>query len=221
MTDRKQLRLEAWERTPPGTTDQVEFNRHGVAVHDVAWKATTSAGIVSVAAKRLPFHDGAFEHLLLADMLEYARDERAVLAEVARVLEPRGRLTVLAPYHGPTTWLDGANWNRYLHDLAASETILPELSESGWRRRYRRTDLEHLLVDSGFELGSVDRRGTGLSELGWFIGRLLEDKRPPHQVSADLDLIRIRYTARALDRRLPLGPLGSWLIVEAAKADAT
>lgn len=155
---------------------------------------------------------------MLADLLEYVRDERAVLAEAARVLAPAGRLTILAPYHGPTTWLDGANWHRYLHDLTGSDTLLPELSESGWRRRYRRSDLEALLSESGFELGTIDQRGTGLSELGWFIGRLLREKRPPTTVSADLDLIRIRYAARSLDRRVPLGPLGSWLIVEAVKS---
>lgn len=219
MIDSKHLRLEAWERVPPGATGHVELNRHGVAVRDIPWKATTSAGVVSVTARQLPFPDACFEHLMLADLLEYVRDERAVLSEVARVLEPQGRLTILAPYHGPTTWLDGANWHRYLHDLSASETTLPELAESGWRRRYRRSDLQALLTGAGFTFESIDQRGTGLSELGWFIGRLLEEKRPPMQNSIDLDLIRIRYAARSLDRRIPLGPLGSWLIVEAVKSD--
>ena len=217
MTDPKHLRLEAWERTPPGSEARIELNRHGVATRDIAWKATTDAGVISVAAKHLPFADGIFDQLVLADLLEYVRDERAVLAEVSRVLAHDGRLTILAPYHGPTTWLDGANWHRYLHDLTGSDSLLPELAESGWRRRYRRSDLEVLLTDSGFRLGSVDQRGTGLSELGWFIARLLQEKRPPTSVSADLDLIRIRYAARSLDRRVPLGPLGSWLIVEAFK----
>jgi hypothetical protein len=63
----------------------------------------------------------------------------------------------------------------------------------------------------------MDQRGTGLSELGWFIGRLLEEKHRTTMVSAELDLIRIRYAARSLDRRVPLGPLGSWLIVESRK----
>ncbi len=217
VTDAKHLRLEAWDRIPPGEQAPIELNRHGVATHDIAWKATIDSGVVSVSAKRLPFADCSFQKLVLADLLEYVRDERAVLAEVSRVLAPEGRLTVLAPYHGPTTWLDGANWHRYLHDLAGSDAMLPELAESGWRRRYRRSDLEALLTESGFELGSVQQRGTGLSELGWFIGRLLQEKRPPTSVSADLDLIRIRYAARSLDRRVPLGSLGSWLIVEAAK----
>lgn len=218
MTDEKRLRLEAWDRTPPGEVALVELNRHGVAVRDIAWKATTDHGIVSVSAKQLPFGDGVFDQLVLADLLEYVRDEKSVLAEASRILAPHGQLTVLAPYHGPMTWLDGANWHRYLHDLTEAESLLPELAESGWRRRYRKSDLEALLTESGFALGSIDQRGTGLSELGWFIGRLLQEKRPPANVSADLDLIRVRYAARSLDRRVPLGPLGSWLIVEAVKA---
>jgi SAM-dependent methyltransferase len=220
VIDAKQLRLEAWDRTPPGQTAQIELNRHGVATREIAWKATTDAGVVSVSATNLPFGDHEFEQLVLADLLEYVRDERSVLAEVSRVLVPEGRLIVLVPYHGATTWLDGANWHRYLHDLGGSDSMLPELAESGWRRRYRRSDLETLLEASGFTLGAVRQRGTGLSELGWFIGRLLQEKRAPVSMSAELDLIRIRYAARSLDRRMPMGSLGSWLIVEAVKNDA-
>lgn len=220
VTDRKQLRLESWDRIPPGIEPKIELNRHGVSVRDISWKATTDTGIVSVTAPALPFADGTFDHITLADLLEYVRDEQAVLAEVARVMAPEGRLTVLTPFHGPTTWLDGANWHRYLHDLSGSDQILPELSESGWRRRYRRADLVELLTDSGFTPGKIDQRGTGLSELSWFIGRLLQEKRPQTTFGADLDLIRIRYSARSLDRRVSLGSLGAWLIVEAQKKPA-
>src|SRR5688572_21322122 len=106
VTDEKALRLEAWDRTPPGAGARVQLNRHGVANHDIPWKATTPVGVVSVSATRLPFADGSFDRLVLADLLEYVRDETATLAEARRVLSNRGRLTVLAPYHGPTSWLD-------------------------------------------------------------------------------------------------------------------
>lgn len=217
VTDAKILRLEAWDRIPPGASGPIALNRHGVADRDIAWKATTPSGVVSVSASCLPFPDQSFDRLILADMLEYVRDEKVALAEARRVLTDGGRLTVLVPYHGPTSWLDGANWHRYLHDLRGSETLLPELSESGWRRRYRKADLQSLISHSGFALASTDQRGTGLSELGWFIGRLLEEKRPQPAAGPDLDIIRIRYAARSLDRRVQLGPLGSWLIVEAIK----
>jgi SAM-dependent methyltransferase len=218
VTDETTLRLETWDRTPPGSASPPELNRHGVADRDIAWKATIPGGAVSVSANALPFAAASFDRVVLADLLEYVRDEKSTLAEVCRVLRDGGRLTVLAPFHGPTSWLDGANWHRYLHDLRGSEALLPELSESGWRRRYRKADLQSLITGSGFELASVDQRGTGLSELGWFIGRLLEERRGQPTFSPDLDIIRIRYAARSLDRRVQLGPLGSWLIVEATKS---
>lgn len=217
VTDGKSLRLEAWENIPPGGAGRAELNRHGVSDRDVAWKATTPSGVVSVSSRALPFGDSSFHRLVLTDLLEYVRDERAALSEARRVLAPEGRLTVLAPYHGPTTWMDGANWHRYLHDLRGTETLLPELSESGWRRRYRKEDLQKLIAESGFSLASIDQRGTGLSEFGWFIGRLLDERRPQPASSPDLDIIRLRYVARSLDRRVQLGPLGSWLIVEAIR----
>ncbi|MCA9861176.1 MAG: methyltransferase domain-containing protein, partial [Thermomicrobiales bacterium] len=150
MTDLLSLRLEAWDRTRPGATLPLELNRHGVSERDASWKATTDHGIVAVTAARLPFASNTFDRLVLADLLEYARDERAVLAEASRVLVENGQLTILVPYLGPTTWLDGANWHRYLHDLTGSERVLPELAESGWRRRYRKNDLERLLRECGF-----------------------------------------------------------------------
>jgi SAM-dependent methyltransferase len=217
VTDEKSLRLEAWDRILPGAERRTPLNQHGVSDRDIAWKATTTSGVVSVSADHLPFASEAFDRLVLADLLEYVRDEKVTLAEVRRVLAVEGRLTVLVPYHGATTWLDGANWHRYLHDLVGSETLLPELSESGWRRRYRKADLLTLIEESGFSTKSLDQRGTGLSELGWFIGRLLEEKRAHPASNADLDIIRLRYAARSFDRRVPLGPLGSWLIVEAVK----
>lgn len=218
VTDNRALRLEAWHRTPPGSSGPVQFNRHGVADRDTSWKATTALGVVSVSATRLPFPDGAFDRLILADLLEYVRDERSALDEANRVLRPGGRITIIAPYHGPTTWLDGANWHRYLHDLRGSEALLHELAESGWRRRYRKEDLQKLVSVSGFTPASIDQRGTGLSELGWFIGRLLEEKRTQTNPNPELGIIRLRYAARSLDRRLQLGPLGSWLVLEAIKS---
>ncbi len=92
--------------------------------------------------------------------------------------------------------------------FADRKRCLPELSESGWRRRYRKADLQSLVTASGFALTSLDHRGTGLSELGWFIGRLLEERRTQPAFVPELDIIRIRYAARSLDRRVQLGPLG-------------
>jgi SAM-dependent methyltransferase len=217
VPDSKLLRLEAWDRIPPDPREPLQINRHGVTEREMAWKALTGSGVVAVSATRLPFPDRSFDHVVLADLLEYVRDERVALGEAHRVISPGGRLTVIVPFLGPTSWLDGTNWHRYLHDLRGSESQLPELAESGWRRRYRKQDLENLVTLSGFSLASLDQRGTGLSEFGWFVGRLLEEKRRQSPAGTGSDIIRMRYRARALDRRAHLGPLGSWLILEATK----
>jgi SAM-dependent methyltransferase len=54
---------------------------------------------VDVAADitALPFDDGAFEAILCSHVLEHVEDDRAAMAELARVLAPGGWLLVLVP----------------------------------------------------------------------------------------------------------------------------
>lgn len=53
-----------------------------------------SARLADVHA--LPFHDGAFDAILVFHTLTYAEDPKRALAECARVLRPNGRLVVLS-----------------------------------------------------------------------------------------------------------------------------
>jgi SAM-dependent methyltransferase len=48
-------------------------------------------------ATRLPFRDGAFDAVLIRDLLHHVPDRARVLAEAARLLKPGGRLTVVEP----------------------------------------------------------------------------------------------------------------------------
>jgi len=52
----------------------------------------------------LPFADGWFDAVISCHVLEHVADDRAALAELARVLAPGGRLILLVPYDptGPT-----------------------------------------------------------------------------------------------------------------------
>lgn len=217
MTDLNLLRLEAWEDPLPGATVPIELNRHGVSPCAIAWRATTAAGVVSIASSRMPFADGSFEAVVLSDLLEYVRDEKATLAEARRVLAPGGTLTMVVPALGPMMWLDAANWHRYLHDLTHSDRLIPELSESGWRRHYRDSDLVRLISEGGFALSAMQRSGTGFSEIGWFVGRLMEERVRRTVEPVPPSLAKTRRAVRSLDRRLPLGRFGSWLSVSAIR----
>jgi SAM-dependent methyltransferase len=61
-----------------------------------AMLAHAPPGVVTVVAEaeRLPFEDGAFTLVTCAKTLHHVRDPAAVLAEMARVLAPGGRLVV-------------------------------------------------------------------------------------------------------------------------------
>jgi SAM-dependent methyltransferase len=51
-----------------------------------------------VPGGRLPFADGSFDRVAVVDMLEHVPDDRAFVAELARVLRPGGTLVVNTPH---------------------------------------------------------------------------------------------------------------------------
>ncbi len=60
-------------------------------------RRATDAHTVTADATRLPFVDGAFDAVLIRDVLHHIGDVGGVLAEARRVLRPGGRLTLLEP----------------------------------------------------------------------------------------------------------------------------
>lgn len=58
----------------------------------------TRAWCVVADATALPFIEGAFSHALCSEVLEHVEDDRAVLAELARVTKAGGRLIVTFPH---------------------------------------------------------------------------------------------------------------------------
>lgn len=51
-----------------------------------------------VTEDRLPFKDGEFDVVVVADMIEHVEHEAAFVAELARVLKPGGKLVVNTPH---------------------------------------------------------------------------------------------------------------------------
>jgi SAM-dependent methyltransferase len=59
--------------------------------------AQSGARAACADATRLPFRDGAFDAVLIRDLLHHVPDRARVLAEAARLLKPGGRLVVIEP----------------------------------------------------------------------------------------------------------------------------
>jgi SAM-dependent methyltransferase len=55
------------------------------------------AAAVTADATRLPFPDGSFDAIIVAEMLEHIPNDTAALKEIARVLRPGGTLAVTVP----------------------------------------------------------------------------------------------------------------------------
>jgi len=52
-------------------------------------------------ARRLPFPDGAFDVVIISEVLEHVPDDREVIAELTRVLRPDGTVAVTVPRWWP------------------------------------------------------------------------------------------------------------------------
>jgi SAM-dependent methyltransferase len=63
--------------------------------------ADASGTVVRADALRLPFPDGVFDIVVLAEVLEHIPDDHGAIAEAARVLRPGGTLAITVPRWWP------------------------------------------------------------------------------------------------------------------------
>ena len=96
----------------------------------------------------LPFGDGEFDLVLLAETIEHVRDVQLLLSEVRRVLRPGGTIAISTPAHSRLTALRLAltGWERLFQPLS------PHL------RFFTRRSLAGLLREMGFEVFVMRRR---------------------------------------------------------------
>ena len=59
--------------------------------------ARTTPGLMLSASEQLPFRDGAFDIVVLNEVIEHVRDDRATIAEALRVIRPGGHIVIYAP----------------------------------------------------------------------------------------------------------------------------
>lgn len=67
------------------------------------------------AAEHLPYPDGTFDLILSHEVLEHVQDDRAALAEMARVLKPGGRAAIFVPNRWYPFETHGHYWRGTYH----------------------------------------------------------------------------------------------------------
>jgi SAM-dependent methyltransferase len=162
-----------------------------------------------------PFPDASYDAVVLLDELALTVREEEALAEAARVLRPGGTLLVRVPASGPLAWLDGYNAYRYVRDITRRGRLLPEVRGVGWRRHYRRLDLDALLAPH-FRRRAVCASGIGLSDaarlglsLFWRWG--LRSERGGEAIRG------VPQALTHLEGGWNLGGCGYWLVVAAER----
>ncbi|MCU1619903.1 MAG: putative methyltransferase, partial [Modestobacter sp.] len=63
--------------------------------------AGASAGVARGDLRALPVPDASVDRVIASEVLEHIPDDRAAIAEIARVLKPGGRVAVTVPRYGP------------------------------------------------------------------------------------------------------------------------
>jgi SAM-dependent methyltransferase len=155
----ERLAQRAMQLTPAGRVFGLEydFERAGEAAQVAA--RLSNAEIVCAAGEGLPFPDATFRLILSHEVLEHVQDDRAAVAEMARTLQPGGRMVIFAPNRGYPFETHGIYWRGgYRFGNIPLVNYLPR----GLRDRlaphvrvYSRGDLERLFA--GLPLRFVQR----------------------------------------------------------------
>ncbi len=128
-----------------------------------ARRAVPAARFVVGTAEQLPYPDAHFAAVVLLDVLEHVSDERAAVAEIARVLRPDGLLVLSVPHAGLLRWADSLNVYAW---LTGEDPLVPATTRArpgSYHRHYSVAALRRLLGDR-FAVGYVHTSALGLAE---------------------------------------------------------
>lgn len=123
---------------------------HGADVNPAAYAETAAAypqfrfSQVGLDG-RLDYPDGYFDTIAAIEVIEHVPDERAMLAELVRVLRPGGRLLITTRHRGLLTWLDPGNLKFVLPGLHRFVHLRVLRDREYYRRRFEEVQ-EHGLV---------------------------------------------------------------------------
>lgn len=181
--------------------------------------------LTAVAAEALPFPDGAFDVVVMSDVLEHVDNDRAALAEALRVVAPNGLLLVSLPNRGPFQCLDGDNVINRLVWMISRLRIPRGRAADGSRRhffdgfrfvRHRHYSLRDLreILPGDARVRDTAYGGTLLWPLCYLLEKAAEVFLKWSIVDSDYRLLR---RLRGLDFRISLGPLSYNLLVAVEK----
>ncbi len=161
-------------------------------------------------ALRVPFRDGAFDRIIVSEVLEHVKDDTLAIAELSRVLKPQGVLAVTVPRFVPEL----VNWrlSKEYHD-----------QPGGHIRIYPRTVLVDRLEKGGLKV-VASHYAHGLHSPYWWLRSAVGPANDRHPaVAAYHRLLVWDITKRPLVTRLAeraLAPLiGKSLVLYARKRD--
>ena len=111
------------------------------------------ADVVDLNGEPLPFADGYFDAVTILAVLEHVFDPYAMIAEIHRVLQPRGTLAIAVPNVGSIT-------NRVRLVLGRLPITSPDAGWDGGHLHYfTRHAFDRLLTGAGFEI--LQRKTSG------------------------------------------------------------
>lgn len=176
----------------------------GKVAIDIDARGLVAGRDVQASALALPFPQETFDLVAAFDVIEHCEPEADIVAELARVLRPGGRLLLSVPAY-PWAWTD--------HDVRA-----------GHYRRYTRRELVSAVERENLEIGRVTHAFAAVFPM--FVGeRALRRLRRPNPSSGalpqptpfvDRQLRSLcRLEARLLERHDL--PFGSSILVAAVK----
>ena len=194
------------------STDELVSVRNTFAAMAAAGEITADrfGGVLRGDATRLPFATGAFDHVVVSEVLEHIQDDVRALAEIARVLRPGGTLAATVP----SWWPEKVNW------MLSDEYHAPAAA-GGHVRIYSATELKAKLRAAGLALDG-QHHAHALHSPYWWLRCAVGVNNERHPVVArykqllEWDIVRAPTVTRVADRVLnPV--LGKSLVLYARK----
>jgi SAM-dependent methyltransferase len=181
-----------------------------------AVRARPRPDYVLAAAHAVPLRNGAFDAVLLLDVIEHVPDERAVIREAARMVADGGTLVLSVPHAGLLRRWDSIN---RCPDLVDAAEIAPfrDLAREGGEihRHYTARELRALLRPY-FRVNTLQYTGLGLAEvvnvgLLWLCKRLLRAPRL-------YDLLQyVYFTIYMAEDLVPFGKWSYHIMIRASR----